>query len=263
MVTFPLLRLFNPSHPLGREPFLPLFDKLMESGKNLGDPRKEMSKCRQKWERLVGETEITSDVCAHSRVQLAKDGQEGLKFLGRSEQIRDGRLDAPPCWDPPCEEKRLPRPVLPAARPHKTPSQPCSTPWKCPKPRGTGRIKLTKDPMNKYNFLKNHHLQKSFCHSACWRIHYFCAIVLHPSRPPHRKKAALPSLTYHKIVILLTPHLITVSRPISLRFGCSLQKYQATFHLWVGGKKYRRSRRRNRRQPKGSAGYFKKVWWWF
>ena len=59
----------------------------MESGKNLADPRKEMSKCRQKWERLVGETEITSDVCAHSRVQLAKDGQEGLKFLGRSEQI--------------------------------------------------------------------------------------------------------------------------------------------------------------------------------
>ena len=34
-----------------------------------------------------GETEITSDVCAHSRVQLAKGGQEGLKFLGRSEQI--------------------------------------------------------------------------------------------------------------------------------------------------------------------------------
>ena len=65
---------------------MPLFDKLMESGKNLADPRKEMSKCRQKWERLVGETEITFDACAPSRVQLAKDGQEGLKFLGRSEQ---------------------------------------------------------------------------------------------------------------------------------------------------------------------------------
>ena len=45
-------------------------------------PRRSKERNEQMQAKVrVGETEITSDVCAHSRVQLAKDGQEGLKFF--------------------------------------------------------------------------------------------------------------------------------------------------------------------------------------
>ena len=131
-----------------------------------------------------------------------------------------------------------------------------------PKTAGHWQDKIDKGPNEQIQFFEESPFAKNILPLYLLKNFtiFCCSAQPHPPRPPHRKKAALPSLTYHQIVIFLTPHLYTVSRPISLRFGCSLQKYQATFHLWVGGKKYRRSRRRNRRQPKGSAGYFKKVW---